>query len=98
MSNAGGEIDNAANNGVNNNGMNKQYWRHTRRLTVCLLCIWLLLGFSILFFARELSGWIFFGWPFSFYMAAQGLTLSFVLILAIYSLCMHWIGRKQTES
>ncbi|MCH8619611.1 DUF4212 domain-containing protein [Undibacterium sp. TS12] len=76
--------------------VSRQYWRHTRRLTVGLLSCWALLCFCVLFFARELSGWTFFGWPFSFYMAAQGLTLSFVLIIAIYSLGMRWIGRKPT--
>ncbi|MBI3731356.1 MAG: DUF4212 domain-containing protein [Burkholderiales bacterium] len=78
--------------------VSKQYWRHTKRLTVSLLCCWGALCFGMLFFARELSTLVFFGWPFSFYMAAQGLTLSFVLILAIYSLGMRWISRKQTGS
>ncbi len=76
--------------------ISKQYWRHTRRLTVALMACWAVLCFCVLFFARELSSVVFFGWPFSFYMAAQGLTLSFVLILAIYSLSMGWIGRRQT--
>ncbi|MFZ6718878.1 DUF4212 domain-containing protein [Undibacterium sp. Ji49W] len=72
------------------------YWRHTKRLTSCLLLIWASLSFGVLFFARELSDLSFFGWPFSFYMAAQGLTLSFVILLAVYSLGMAWISRKQT--
>ncbi|MFZ6759315.1 DUF4212 domain-containing protein [Undibacterium sp. Ji50W] len=72
------------------------YWRYTKRLTSCLLLIWALLSFTVLFFARELSNISFFGWPFSFYMAAQGLTLSFVILLATYSLGMAWIGRRQT--
>ncbi|MFZ6745240.1 DUF4212 domain-containing protein [Undibacterium sp. JH2W] len=79
-------------------GVGKQYWRQTKRLTMTLLCCWGLLCFGVLFFARELSALTFFGWPFSFYMAAQGLTLSFVIILAIYSLGMHWISRRQTEN
>ena len=72
------------------------YWRYTKRLTSCLLLIWALLSFIVLFFARELSNISFFGWPFSFYMAAQGLTLSFVILLATYSLGMAWIGHRQT--
>ena len=73
------------------------YWRHTRRLTTFLLFFWAALSFGVLFFARELSGVTFFGWPFSFYMAAQGLTLSYVLILAIYSLCMHYIRHRDIQ-
>ncbi|MBC3908209.1 MULTISPECIES: DUF4212 domain-containing protein [Undibacterium] len=85
-----------SNQADNAGSVSKHYWRHTRRLTTVLLVCWGALCFSVLFFARELSALTFFGWPFSFYMAAQGLTLSFVMILAIYSLGMHWIGRKQT--
>jgi len=85
-----------SNEADNTASVSKHYWRHTRRLTTALLACWGALCFGVLFFARELSALTFFGWPFSFYMAAQGLTLSFVMILAIYSLGMHWIGRKQT--
>ncbi|MFZ6655741.1 DUF4212 domain-containing protein [Undibacterium sp. TJN19] len=74
-----------------------QYWRYTRRLTTALLFVWAALCFCVLFFARELYGVNFFGWSFSFYMAAQGLTLSFVLILAIYSIGMHLISRQQRD-
>ncbi|MCU6434562.1 DUF4212 domain-containing protein [Undibacterium sp. Jales W-56] len=67
------------------------YWRHTRQLTVILLASWLLLTFGVLFFARELALYTFFGWPFSFYMAAQGLTLFYVLLLAVLSFVMRRI-------
>jgi len=73
------------------------YWRSTKRLTSTLLLFWFILTFGSLFFARELSTLHFFSWPLSFYMAAQGLTLSFVLILAVYSLGMHWISRSKKE-
>lgn len=53
-----------------------------------------MLGFGSLYFARELSALTIFGWPVSFYLAAQGLTLSYVLILAVYSVCMRWIQRS----
>ncbi|WP_295748291.1 DUF4212 domain-containing protein [Undibacterium sp.] len=71
------------------------YWRQTRRLTMGLLLTWLLLSFGILFFARELNSLRFFGWSFSFYMAAQGLTLMYVLILAIFSYQSHRISARQ---
>ncbi|MES2048252.1 MAG: DUF4212 domain-containing protein [Pseudomonadota bacterium] len=60
-------------------------WRQTKRLTATLLLVWCALTFGVLFFARELASIHFFGWPFSFFMAAQGLTLIYVLILAIFS-------------
>jgi putative solute:sodium symporter small subunit len=60
-----------------------------------LLLSWMLLSFGILFFARELNSVKFFGWSFSFYMAAQGLTLVYVVILAIFSLRSHGIAQRQ---
>lgn len=71
------------------------YWRQTRRLTMSLLLSWLLLSFGILFFARELNALRVFGWSFSFYMAAQGLTLMYVLLLAIFSFKSHRIAARQ---
>lgn len=73
------------------------YWRRTRRLTAGLLLCWCALNFVILFFARELADLRFFGWPFSFYMAAQGLTLIYVALLAVYSLAMRRIERLARE-
>ena len=67
------------------------YWRRTKQLTTVLLLAWFVITFCVLFFARELSSLHFFGWPFSFYMAAQGLTLIYVLLLGIFSVCSHRI-------
>lgn len=69
-------------------------WRLTRRFTMILLASWFLLSFCVLYFARELANMTFFGWPLSFYMAAQGLTLLYVAILGIFSLGSHRIARR----
>jgi putative solute:sodium symporter small subunit len=61
------------------------YWLRTRRLTGKLLLVWVSSTFSAIFFARELSTLSVFGWPLSFYLAAQGLSLLFLLILATYA-------------
>ncbi|MDO8653289.1 MAG: DUF4212 domain-containing protein [Undibacterium sp.] len=73
------------------------YWRQTRRLTLFLLFSWFVLSFGILYFARELAAFNFFGWPLSVYMAAQGLTLFYVVILAIFSVRSHGIERVQKK-
>lgn len=73
-------------------------WRLTRQLTVCLLASWLLLSFGVLYFARELSNITFFGWPLSFYMAAQGLTLLYVALLGIFSIASHRIERNKGQT
>lgn len=61
------------------------YWQRVRRFTFILLAIWFFATFGIIFFARELSTFSIFGWPFSFYMAAQGLTLLYVVLVAVYA-------------
>src|SRR3712207_5774491 len=48
----------------------QEYWRRNLRITGILLAIWFFVTYVIGFFARELT-FKFFGWPFSFYMAAQ---------------------------
>ncbi len=66
-------------------GLRAQYWLHTRRFTGWLLLAWFMATFVAIFFARELSTLTVFGWPLSFYLAAQGVSLLFLLILAIYA-------------
>lgn len=72
------------------------YWRRTRQLTVKLLAAWFGMTFCTIFFARELSGITLFGWPFSFYMAAQGATLVYLLIVGIYAWRMRQLEKKFT--
>jgi putative solute:sodium symporter small subunit len=66
------------------------HWQRTRRLTALLLALWLLTGFCAVFFARELAGLSVFGWPLSFYLAAQGASLVYLAILGFYA----WRMRK----
>lgn len=69
------------------------YWQRVRRLTIVLLASWFLLTFGVIFFARELSAFTLFGWPFPFYMAAQGLTLMYLIIVALYLVRMRRLDR-----
>ncbi|NGZ86808.1 DUF4212 domain-containing protein [Duganella aceris] len=62
-----------------------QHWHQTRRMTALLLVLWLLTTFCAAFFARELTGLSVFGWPLSFYLAAQGASLVCLAILAVYA-------------
>jgi putative solute:sodium symporter small subunit len=73
------------------------HWQSTRRLTLGLLLIWFVLTFGVIFFARELSSISWFGWPLSFYMAAQGLALLYLLIVAVYTWQMRKIDRRQMQ-
>lgn len=62
----------------------QQHWQRTRRLTAWLLALWLATGFGAAFFARELAGLTVFGWPLSFYLAAQGASLVYLAIIGLY--------------
>jgi len=62
-----------------------RYWHHNLLLIVGLLCIWCLVTFVPAYFALELSHYFIFGWPFSFWMAAFGAPLFFLLIVGVYA-------------
>jgi putative solute:sodium symporter small subunit len=70
-----------------------QHWRRTRRLTVVLMALWLATGFCTVFFARELAHVTVFGWPLSFYMAAQGASLVCLAIIGVYAWRMRQFDR-----
>jgi putative solute:sodium symporter small subunit len=61
------------------------HWGRTRRLTGILLAIWFCVTFCVIFFARELSHLSVFGWQVSYYMAAQGATLIYVIVVGVYA-------------
>ncbi|MET3134852.1 putative solute:sodium symporter small subunit [Oxalobacteraceae bacterium GrIS 1.11] len=70
-----------------------EHWRKTRRLTAMLLVLWLFTGFCTIFFARELFTFSLFGWPLSFYMAAQGSLLIYLAIIGLYAWRMRRLDR-----
>jgi putative solute:sodium symporter small subunit len=60
------------------------HWRANLRLTRWLLGAWFIVSFVVTFFARDLNFTVF-GWPFSFWMAAQGSLIVYVLIVWFYA-------------
>lgn len=72
----------------------KAHWRRARCLTAALLLVWLCTTFGSIFFARELAGLSVFGWPLSFYLAAQGASLVYLAILGVYAVAMSRIDRR----
>ncbi|OWW20836.1 DUF4212 domain-containing protein [Noviherbaspirillum denitrificans] len=75
----------------------KLYWSKVRQFTAVLVALWFGSTFGIIFFARELTSFTVFGWPFSFYMAAQGLILLYLAILAGYFLHMRKLDKLLTS-
>lgn len=65
------------------------YRQKSRRMTSLLLLLWFLVTFGVVYFARELD-FAFFGWPFSFWIGAQGALVVYLLIIAFYA---HYMSR-----
>ena len=65
-----------------------EYWRKNLRITGILLFIWFFVTFVLGYFARDLD-FKFFGWPFSFWVAAQGALIVYVLIIWYYARHMN---------
>jgi putative solute:sodium symporter small subunit len=66
----------------------QRYWKKNLRITSILLAIWFVVTFVVAFFARDLN-FSFFGWPFSFWVAAQGALVVYVVIIAFYASYMN---------
>ena len=69
------------------------HWRTTRRVTALLLAIWCMTSFGAVWFARDLQHLSLFGWPLSFYMAAQGASLVYLAVIGAYA----WLMRRADQ-
>ena len=66
----------------------RHYWRKNLNITAILLGIWFLVTFVVGYFARDLN-FTFFGWPFSFWMGAQGSLIVYMAIIWYYARYMN---------
>lgn len=66
----------------------REYWRRNLRITAVLMVIWFVVTYVVGYFARELS-FSFFGWPFSFWVAAQGALIVYVVMIWFYARTMN---------
>jgi putative solute:sodium symporter small subunit len=69
------------------------YWQKNLRITSILLLIWFVVTFVVGFYARELD-FTFFGWPFSFWMGAQGSLVVYCLIIWFYASYMNKLDEE----
>lgn len=67
-----------------------EYWRYNVTLTTVLLIIWFVVTFVI---SGVMAGWLnnytILGFPFGYYMAAQGSLAIFVIEIAVYAYLMN---------
>lgn len=66
----------------------RRYWRRNVMLIGVLVTCWLAVTLIPAYFARELT-FDFIGWPFSFWMAAYGAPLCYLVLIGIYARVMN---------
>ena len=71
----------------------RAYWQKNLNITGVLLLIWFLVTFGVAYFARDLS-FTFFGWPFSFWVGAQGALIVYVIIIWYYARVMERLDQE----
>lgn len=71
-----------------------RYWRRNQQLVAVLLIIWFISTFVVSWYARELSSPDFFGWPFSYWVGAQGALLVYLFIVVVYAYLMSRADRR----
>lgn len=69
------------------------YWRKNLTITAILMVIWFVVTYVVGFMARDLS-FNFFGWPFSFWMGAQGALVVYVAIIWFYARYMNNLDQE----
>jgi putative solute:sodium symporter small subunit len=71
----------------------RRRWRASQRITAALLLVWFGVTFGVAFYARELNGAVR-GWPFSFWMAAQGALLVYLALVVLYARLMNRLDAR----
>jgi putative solute:sodium symporter small subunit len=71
----------------------EKYWQKNLKLTAVLLAIWFVVTFVVGYYARALN-FNFFGWPFSFWVGAQGALVVYVLIIWYYARTMNRLDHE----
>ncbi len=72
----------------------QRYWQKNLRITSILMFSCFVVTFVVAYYARELN-FNFFGWPFSWWVAAQGALVVYVLIIGYYAYYMLQICLAQ---
>jgi putative solute:sodium symporter small subunit len=71
----------------------QRYWQKNLRITAILMFIWFVVTYVVSYFARDLN-FTFFGWPFSFWMGAQGSLAVYVVIIWFYARYMNQLDQE----
>ena len=72
----------------------KEYWRRNMKMTTILLVIWFVVTYVVGWYARELNELVIFGFPFGFYMGAQGSLIIYVIMIFYYAIRMNKLDKE----
>ena len=72
----------------------KEYWRRNMKMTAILLAIWFVVTYIVGWYARELNELVIFGFPFGFYMGAQGSLIIYVIMIFYYAIRMNKLDKE----
>ena len=72
----------------------KAYWKFNIRLTTIVMVIWFVVTYVAGYFSRELNELVLFGFPFGFYMGAQGSLVVYVVIIFYYAYRMNKLDQE----
>ncbi|MBI3777330.1 MAG: DUF4212 domain-containing protein [Gammaproteobacteria bacterium] len=72
----------------------KEYWRRNMKMTAILLAIWFVVTYVVGWYARELNELVIFGFPFGFYMGAQGSLIIYVIMIFYYAIRMNKLDKE----
>ena len=64
-----------------------KHWSQTRNLTIVVLILWFIFSFVVHWFAKDLNGSSFLGFPLGYYFAVQGSLAIFVILIFV----QNWI-------
>ncbi|MHB8843769.1 MAG: DUF4212 domain-containing protein [Nitrospirota bacterium] len=67
----------------------KAYWAVNIRLTTIIMVIWFVVTYVAIFFAPQLNNIVVLGFPFGYYMGAQGSLIIFVILIFWYAFKMN---------
>lgn len=70
------------------------YFRERTRNIIIYLIIWFVVSFGVVLFAEPLSGFTINGFPFHYFMGAQGAIVTFIVLLFINAKVSDNIDRK----
>jgi putative solute:sodium symporter small subunit len=67
----------------------KKYWAENVKLTAIIMLIWFVVTYVAIFFSPELNNIVIYGFPFGYYMGAQGSLIIFVILIFWYAFAMN---------